>query len=236
MGIRTPDLLHAISGRGVHRRVPAQVNVLERALPLGPVRAGCCTPLRYGPPGQTSITSQEAPAASISREMLRRSPVTTSTCRPAATRTTTVSTTSDVRARPAVPRRRAPSPRSRRVAAGRRPQRRPQRRPRRCARRLSAPESSRACLTSSSNIAALTSGGRPSLSQHGGLRRGSAGICPMPASAYSWVYTSRDGSFECGPTSRIVTASAEWNATTTRNWRARWTTQSRSSRPSPVSR
>jgi hypothetical protein len=43
MGIRTPDLLHAISRQAVHGRTSAQVTVLTRAPECALVRAGCGT-------------------------------------------------------------------------------------------------------------------------------------------------------------------------------------------------
>ena len=42
-GIRTPDLLHAISRQHVHRSTSVQVAVPERAHQSGQVRTGCCT-------------------------------------------------------------------------------------------------------------------------------------------------------------------------------------------------
>jgi len=42
-GIRTPDLLHAISRQHVHRCLSSQVTVPERAHRSGQVRTGCCT-------------------------------------------------------------------------------------------------------------------------------------------------------------------------------------------------
>jgi predicted HD phosphohydrolase len=49
MGIRTPDLLHAISRQPIHLRLPAQVTVLEHALQSAWVRAGCGTSVLYSP-------------------------------------------------------------------------------------------------------------------------------------------------------------------------------------------
>jgi hypothetical protein len=49
-GIRTPDLLHAISRQAVHQRLSSQVTVPERAHQSGQVRTGCCTfPLYESP-------------------------------------------------------------------------------------------------------------------------------------------------------------------------------------------
>jgi hypothetical protein len=49
MGIRTPDLLHAIQRQPVHPRVPVQVTVLPRPLRSGRVQACCGTFLLYPP-------------------------------------------------------------------------------------------------------------------------------------------------------------------------------------------
>jgi hypothetical protein len=48
-GIRTPDLLHAISRQHVHRSTSAQVTVPGSARPSRQVRTGCCTFLLYRP-------------------------------------------------------------------------------------------------------------------------------------------------------------------------------------------
>jgi hypothetical protein len=49
-GIRTPDLLHAISRQAVHQHLSSQVTVPERARLSGQVRTGCCTfPLYESP-------------------------------------------------------------------------------------------------------------------------------------------------------------------------------------------
>jgi hypothetical protein len=48
-GIRTPDLLHAISRQHVHRSTSAQVTVPGSAHPSRQVRTGCCTFLLYRP-------------------------------------------------------------------------------------------------------------------------------------------------------------------------------------------
>jgi hypothetical protein len=42
-GIRTPDLLHAISRQRVHHSTPVQVTVPGRAHQSGQIRTGCCT-------------------------------------------------------------------------------------------------------------------------------------------------------------------------------------------------
>jgi hypothetical protein len=42
-GIRTPDLLHAISRQHVHRSPSVQVTVPGRAHQSGQIRTGCCT-------------------------------------------------------------------------------------------------------------------------------------------------------------------------------------------------
>ena len=51
MGIRTPDLLHAISRQHVHGRTSAQVTVLTRAPECGLVRPGCGTSALYAASG-----------------------------------------------------------------------------------------------------------------------------------------------------------------------------------------
>jgi hypothetical protein len=48
-GIRTPDLLHAISRQHVHQCLSSQVTVPERAHQSGQVCTGCGTFLLYGP-------------------------------------------------------------------------------------------------------------------------------------------------------------------------------------------
>ena len=47
MGIRTPDLLHAISRQHVHRSTSAQVTVLTRAPESAVVHPGCGTSALY---------------------------------------------------------------------------------------------------------------------------------------------------------------------------------------------
>ena len=47
MGIRTPDLLHAISRQPVHGRASAQVTVLSSAPEYALVRPGCGTSALY---------------------------------------------------------------------------------------------------------------------------------------------------------------------------------------------
>ena len=47
MGIRTPDLLHAISRHPVHRSPAPQVTVLSRAPVYTHVRTGCGTSVLY---------------------------------------------------------------------------------------------------------------------------------------------------------------------------------------------
>jgi hypothetical protein len=47
MGIRTPDLLHAISRQPVHRSPSVQVTVLNRAPECEIVRPGCGTSVLY---------------------------------------------------------------------------------------------------------------------------------------------------------------------------------------------
>ncbi len=49
MGIRTPDLLHAITRQGVQRRPSPQVTALVSARQYGHVRMGCGTFLLYSP-------------------------------------------------------------------------------------------------------------------------------------------------------------------------------------------
>jgi len=69
MGIRTPDLLHAIQRQPVHPRVPVQVTVLPRPLQSARVQACCGTSLLYrrrtGQPNQSRpnrpVTSQNLP-------------------------------------------------------------------------------------------------------------------------------------------------------------------------------
>ena len=57
MGIRTPDLLHAISRQGIPPRPSAQVTVPERARLAARVQAGCCTFLlgSRSPPGLAGL-------------------------------------------------------------------------------------------------------------------------------------------------------------------------------------
>ena len=50
MGIRTPDLLHAIHWQHIYDSPPPQVNVPARALPSAAVRAGCGTFLLHSLP------------------------------------------------------------------------------------------------------------------------------------------------------------------------------------------
>jgi hypothetical protein len=50
MGIRTPDLLHAISRRPIHRSTSVQVTVPQRALQSAQVRVSCGTFVLYSPP------------------------------------------------------------------------------------------------------------------------------------------------------------------------------------------
>jgi hypothetical protein len=57
MGIRTPDLLHAISRQGVRRSLFAQVTVPQRPSGDVGVRAGCCTFLLYGQPLMATRTT-----------------------------------------------------------------------------------------------------------------------------------------------------------------------------------
>jgi hypothetical protein len=47
MGIRTPDLLHAISRQPVHGHASAQVTVLRRPPPCQQIRSGCGTSALY---------------------------------------------------------------------------------------------------------------------------------------------------------------------------------------------
>jgi len=49
MGIRTPDLLHAISRQAVHRCASPQATVLSRAPEYARVRTGCGTSVLYSP-------------------------------------------------------------------------------------------------------------------------------------------------------------------------------------------
>jgi hypothetical protein len=56
MGIRTPDLLHAISRHHVHRGASVLVTVLRRALRSARVRAGCGTSVLYSPAGPQKST------------------------------------------------------------------------------------------------------------------------------------------------------------------------------------
>jgi len=50
MGIRTPDLLHAISRQAIHPCLSLQVTVPERACQSAEIRTGCCTfPLYESP-------------------------------------------------------------------------------------------------------------------------------------------------------------------------------------------
>jgi hypothetical protein len=51
MGIRTPDLLHAITAQDIRWDLFPQVTVPERAPLPAAVRAGCCTSQQYGPTG-----------------------------------------------------------------------------------------------------------------------------------------------------------------------------------------
>ena len=50
MGIRAPDLLHAISRRPIHRSTSVQVTVPQRALQSAQVRVSCGTFVLYSPP------------------------------------------------------------------------------------------------------------------------------------------------------------------------------------------
>ena len=51
MGIRTPDLLHAISTQDIRQSPFPQVTVPERAPSPAQVQAGCCTSPLYPPAG-----------------------------------------------------------------------------------------------------------------------------------------------------------------------------------------
>ena len=56
MGIRTPDLLHAIQRHHVHRSPSPQVTVPRRPHESPGIQAGCCTFVLYRPeppPAQT---------------------------------------------------------------------------------------------------------------------------------------------------------------------------------------
>ena len=59
MGIRTPDLLHAISRQPVHRSPSAQVSVLARAPECAIVRTRCGTFVLYALPAAASGSADD---------------------------------------------------------------------------------------------------------------------------------------------------------------------------------
>ena len=59
MGIRTPDLLHAISRQHVHPRPSPQVTVPTRAPGCALVRPGCGTSVLYPPRAAASGTADD---------------------------------------------------------------------------------------------------------------------------------------------------------------------------------
>jgi hypothetical protein len=71
MGIRTPDLLHAIQRQHVHGSASVQVTVSGRLHQSPGIQAGCCTFVLYRPelpPTQTErLSSQETHAGHSTR-------------------------------------------------------------------------------------------------------------------------------------------------------------------------
>ena len=62
MGIRTPDLLHAMQWNHVHRSPSVQVTVSGRPHQSAGIQAGCCTFLLYGPePSPTQTERAQLP-------------------------------------------------------------------------------------------------------------------------------------------------------------------------------
>jgi hypothetical protein len=72
MGIRTPDLLHAISGQDIHCSPFSQVTVPQRALLPVPVRGGCCTFLLCGRRRRSCCYQLEAPVQGMREPLHRR--------------------------------------------------------------------------------------------------------------------------------------------------------------------
>jgi len=116
MGIRTPDLLHAISRQGIHRSPFPQVTVPQRAWLPVPVLGGCCTFLLCGRRRRSCCYQLEAPrsgharaGASSTRSGCRRrrparpQPVSTPSPGSSGRRTGTCSTSGRMHAAPEPP-------------------------------------------------------------------------------------------------------------------------------------
>ncbi len=70
MGIRTPDLLHAIRRQHIHPRPSPQVSVPERLPWSASIRTGCGTSVLYSPPRSMALQRPCALAAAAPRNLL----------------------------------------------------------------------------------------------------------------------------------------------------------------------